>query len=143
MGICPPCHLKIPALRKMLETACVVVSVCVFLQFSNTALVAEGVLYSSFFFFQETRYAFAAGLTFFPFSKLPLFPFFPFSNFEYKSNSSYPDDSSSRRGCLCSSPAPSVPIPLDSDIPRNCLNSSSRYVCVHLTRKARRDSTAL
>lgn len=58
------------------------------------------------FFFPGDQTCFSSRSHPLPFSKLLLFPFFPFSNFEYESNFFYPYVSgySSRIGCLYSSP---------------------------------------
>lgn len=94
-------------LNTMLETAHVVVSVCVFL-YSLTPSLWQN-LFSShpfFFFSQMSKHSFSAGLRLFSFFKCLLFMFFPFSSFEYESNFLHPYASScsNRIGCLFSSP---------------------------------------
>lgn len=129
-------------LKKMLETASVVVFVCVFLLFSYTVSVAKGVLQPFFFFFQVTKH-FPAGLTLFPFSKCFLFPFFPFSNFDYKYYFSLPCISSYSSGIGCLYSSPFLPFtPRDSHVLRNCLNSRSNYIFIHMMQKAQQNRMA-
>ena len=73
-------------LNKMLETACAVVSVYVSSVLLHCLCGKRCSPVILWFFSQLTKHAFPAGLTLFPFSKLLIFPFFPFSNFEYKRN---------------------------------------------------------